>query len=114
MRMYIDGREVDMVPDTITWEPPRLLGRTGRGAPVYAPYWTCRLGFSRMTVIQYETWRELVDGNTHTITLPHPTTGETTTFTCYVENPEPRLDTRDACLAAASGVDITLTKIEVT
>ena len=114
MKITVDGLFANMQPDSMSWEPPRLLGVDGQGAPVRAPHWTCRLGFSRLTLVQYETWHDdWGDGVLHTITLPHPANGELTAYQCYVRDFTPRFDTRDTCIAAASGVDITLTRIQV-
>lgn len=114
MKIAIDGVLVDMQPDSANWESPRLLGSDGVGAPIRAPYWSCRLGFSRLTVVQYHVWEDAwSDGNLHPITLPHPSTGILTSYQCYVRDFTPRLNTGDPCEAAAAGVDITLTRIQV-
>ena len=114
MKITIDNIVVDMQPDSANWEPPRLLGSDGIGAPIRAPYWSCRLGFSLLTVVQYQVWESAwSDGLLHDITLPHPSSGIVTSYECYVRDFTPRLDTRDPCEAAAAGVDITLTRIQV-
>lgn len=114
MKITLDGPVEPMQPDTLTWEPPRALGNTGLGAPVYGAYWTCRAGFSRLTVAQFRTWFDLCDGATHVVGLPHPATGTLADFTLYVSFIEPRMDVRDECEAAMSGLDVTMTKITVT
>lgn len=114
MKIAIDGVLVDMQPDSANWESPRLLGSDGQGAPVRAPYWSCRLGFSRLTVVQHQAWESVWSGGLlHSITLPHPSTGILTSYQCYVRDFTPRLNTVDPCEAAAAGVDITLTRIQV-
>ena len=114
MRLAIDGVLVGMQPDSVNWEPPRLLGHDGLGAPIRSPYWSCRLGFSRLTIVQYHFWEEAwADGNLHAVTLPQPATGLLASHQCYIRDFTPRLNTQDSCEAAAAGVDITLTRIIV-
>jgi len=114
MKITIDGIFAEIQPDSVNWEPPRLLGSDGLGAPVRTPHWSCRLGFSRLTVVQYQAWASAwADGALHSITLPHPSTGSLVSYQCYVRDFTPRLDTRDPCEAAAAGVDVTLTRIQV-
>lgn len=114
MRITIDGIFAEIQPDSMNWEPPRLLSSDGVGAPVRTPNWSCRLGFSRLTVVQYQAWMDAwADGALHAITLPHPSTGFLTSYQCYVRDFTPRLNTRDPCEAAAAGVDVTLTRIQV-
>lgn len=118
MRIYVhvNGQPVPMwiSPTGVNWEPPPVKGFDGRGAPVYMPFWECRLAFARLTCVEYEDWRGLCDGQRHTLILPHPTNGSMTTFTnVYIVTVTPRLNTRDSCLAAASGVDVELTRVAV-
>ena len=113
MRITIDTLVAEIQPGSLSWEPPRLLGIDGQGAPVRAPFWTCRLGFSRLTVVQYEAWHEAWgEGTLHIVTLPHPATGVVTGYECYLRDFTPRLDIRADC-PAAMGVDVTLTRIQV-
>lgn len=112
MKIAIDGVMVGMQPDSVNWEPPRSLGSDGQGAPIRAPYWSCRLGFSRLTVVQYQIWESAwSDGALHSITLPQPSTGILESYQCYVRGFAPRLNTQDPCEAAAAGVDIVITRI---
>ena len=116
MWLEIDGGLAKAQPDSINWDPPSTLAHDGVLAPVFAPHWTCRLGFSKLTLVQYALWHSIRDGTLHDISLPHPATGvldPDTPFSCYVESITPRLDTRNTCIAAASGVDIVLSRIEV-
>lgn len=114
MRIPIDDIIVGMQPDTLTWEQPRMLGADGRGAPVRAPYWACRLGFSRLTCVQYEAWEEAWrDGDLHDIELPHPKNGDPMSYSVYVSEFSPRMDVQDVCVAAMAGADITLTRVYV-
>jgi len=114
MKIAIDGLVAEIQPGSLSWEPPQLLGSDGQGAPVRTPYWACRLGFSRLTVVQYEAWHDAWgDGALHTITLPHPASGIVTDYQCYVRDFTPRLDTSNDCPATV-GVDVTLTRVQVT
>lgn len=115
MRMTIDGVMEEMQPDSLAWVPPAILGDDGQGSPVRAPNWACRLGFSRLTVVQYQNWFAVwSDGALHTITLPHPASGVLTAYSCYVKVFTPRLNVRDKCEAAMEGADITITHVQVT
>ena len=114
MRIAIDDVPVFMTPDSLTWENPPEVGTDGNGAPIYGPYWNCRLGFSRLTVVQYQTWYNAVDGDTHTVTLPRPYDGAITSYTCYIHMISPRMNVKPKDSAAVSGCDILLTRIEVT
>ena len=102
-------------PQRMMWNPPRKLGNDGLGSLVYAPYWSTELSFHKLQCFQFEAWDNVADGELHDVRLPHPITGVMTTFNCYVELLAPRLNTSDLCGygAAVSGVDITLTKLEV-
>lgn len=113
MKIYLDDRSSDIPPDGVSWEFPQVLGHDGQGAPIYAPYYACGLSFERLTCIKYDDWRQACDGELHTVRLPHPTSGTMTNFTCYLESVRPRHNIRDACLAAASGVDVRLIRIVV-
>lgn len=113
MNIIIDTEPpVTMQPDTVSWQPPRVLYHDGVGVPVITPYWACSLGFSVLSRLYYDAWYNAWDGALHNISLPHPVTGVLTSFSCYVASITPRLSTR-SCDAAAVGVDITLTKIAV-
>jgi len=130
----LDGGISRMQPQSVNWEPPDALGTDGLGAPVYGPYWTCNLGFSYLTLAEFDLWHDAVDGAIHTVRLPHPITGAMADFLCYVQHVTPRLriDVRGTisgvefipvpppghgervCRAATTGADITLTRIQVT
>ena len=115
MQITIDGVIEPMQPDSLNWGQPRTLGDDGQGSPVRAPNWTCRLAFSRLTSVQYQNWFDAwSDRALHTIGLPHPATGQLTSYSCYVREFVPRFNVRDKCEAAAQGVDITLTRVAVT
>jgi hypothetical protein len=100
----------------VNWGDPPLLGHNGSGAPVYAPYRTCSLSFDRLTLVLFQQlFLASEDGEQHTVRLPHPANdGLMTEYTCYVSKFSPRLNVRDPCTAAAAGVDVLLTRIEVT
>ena len=112
MRITVDDVIEPMQPDSGTWEPPRRLGTNGEQQAIFAPFWKYRAGFSRLTVVQYETWLGMWEnGGTYTVRLPHPDNGALTAFTCRLTEFNQRLNTRDRCAAAAAGVDITLSNI---
>ena len=112
----LDGGITRMQPQSINWEPPSGLGSDGQGAPVYGPYWSCNLGFSYLTLVEYDRWHDAVDGDTHTVRLPHPTTGAMTNYTAYVAHVTPRqaINVQGVCRAATTGADIQITRITVT
>jgi len=112
----LDGGISRMQPQSVNWEPPGNMGQDGLGAPVYGPYWTCNLGFSYLTKDEFDQWFHAVDGATHTVRLPHPTTGAMTDYTCYIQHVTPRMrtDVNGICTGAVTGADITLTRIQVT
>jgi len=113
MWLEIDGDLAKAQPDSINWDSWPTLAHDGVLAPVFGPYRSCRLGFNKLTLVEYELWHSIHDGALHDISLPHPATGVLTVYACYVESITPRLDTRNTCIAAASGVDIVLSRIEV-
>jgi len=114
MRITLDGVVAEVQPTGVNWSTPRQIGNDGNGAPVYGPHRTCSLAFERMTVPQFHQWWAARDGRTHTVSLPHPAQEFLVEdYTCYVGDFAPRMDVRDVCIAAANGVDILLTKIEV-
>ena len=114
MRFEVDGTYQAVAPDSVNWTPPPMLGIDGNGAPFYAPYWACALGFSRWTEVLYETWFDLMDSLTHTITLPHPSNGVPTTYTVYVNIVTGRMDSRGGqCDVVMVGLDVTLSRITV-
>ena len=112
----LDGGITRMQPQSINWEPPAGMGNDGQGAPVYGPYWSCSLGFSRLAATEYDRWRDAVDGLTHTVRLPHPTTGIMTNYTAYIAFVTPRQVTnvQGVCRAGTTGADIQITRITVT
>ncbi len=115
MKISIDGVIEPMQPDSLAWVPPNTLGDDGLGSPVRAPSWSCRLGFSRLTVVQYQNWfAAWADGALHAIELPHPDRGVLTTYSCYVREYTPRFNIRNTCEAAVEGADILLTRVLVT
>lgn len=110
----VDGVPEPMQPNNWTWEQPRRLGTTGNGKPVFAPYWKCKLAFSRMTTVQYDRWLSWwQDGEQHTFRLSHPGSGSMTDFTGRVLEFNQRVDATDRCIVAANGVDIVVGHIEV-
>ena len=113
MKISVDGLLIPLQPDSLDWEPPEVLGHDGIGEPILSPYWKCRLGFSRLTSMVHGMWYDAWDGYLHVFTLPHPRTGELTSYSCYIETISPRMNIVDNCEAALVGVDITLYRILV-
>lgn len=112
MRIALNGVIVKMQPDSIDWSRPNY-GTNGDGTPVVGPYYSCTLGFSRTTLVQFEEWfryyRQTVD-----IHLPHPKTGLLTEATdAVIYSIEQSMSAMDPCIAAARGVDIVVTRVEV-
>ena len=114
MNISIAGIPTTQQPDTLTWTPPPLLGYNGNGAPVYGPYWECNLSFSRLADSQFDHWWDAADGDSHAVRLPRPYDGIMTSYTCYVHILSPRMDVRAKDESATSGLDLLLTKVEVT
>ena len=116
MRITLDGVVAEVQPTSINWSTPRQFGHDGIGRPAYGPYRTCSLAFERMIVPQFHQWWDASqDGESHQVQLPHPAReGIFETYTCYVSDFAPRVNTQDICVSANSGVDILLTRIEVT
>lgn len=113
MKISVDGLITTLQPDSLDWENPELLGHDGLGAPVKVPYWKCRLGFSRLTSVIHGIWYDADDGELHDFELPHPRTGELTSYNCYIESVVPRMNVVPDCDPALSGLDITLYRIRV-
>jgi len=113
MKISIDGLIIPLQPDSLDWEPPELIGHDGNSAPVMAPHWKCQLGFSRMTSVVHGMWYDAWDGILHDFMLPHPRTGELTTYSCYIESVSPRMNIVADCDPALVGLDITLYHILV-
>lgn len=109
----LDGKQVKISPDQLQWEPPPVVDHTGQLAPILGRFWSCRLSLSRLTVVQHHEWAAAMDGEPHTIALPHPTSGAETTFEdVYVEQVAPRLRF-DGRAVAMAGVDVLVTHVEV-
>jgi len=114
MKITIDHEPpVTMQPDSLSWQPPGELGDDGEGAPVMGAVYRCALGFNSITWPYYQAWYDAWDGELHDITLPHPATGEMTTYSCYVKSITPRMIAK-SCKGITSGVDIVLSNIVVT
>lgn len=113
MRLAIDGVTIPIRPDTVSWTPPRVVGRDGEGAPVLTPTWSCTLSFPLTTERgSYSWWYEAWDGEHHTFSLPHPVFGRVFAVG-YIDQITPRLDNRSSCDAAVIGLDITLSRLSL-
>jgi len=115
MLVDLDNVLLQIQPDSVNWESPRELGRDGLGSPVRVPYWSCRLGFGVVTIVDYTRLHSAwVDCGLHYITLPHPATGITTRYQGYITGFTPRLSPRySTCDSAMLGVDVTISKLSV-
>jgi len=115
MKLTLDGVVAEIQSTGVNWQTPKQFGYDGVGQPVYGPFWSCSLSFERLTVPQFHQWWDAAhDGESHQVMLPHPAKdGIHEVYSCRVHNFAPRMDTRDICQAAANGVDILLTRIEV-
>lgn len=108
----INGIVTRMQPDSIDWSRPHY-GNTGNGKPVEGPYYTCTLGFSRKSLVQFEEWFRW-KGQEIDMHLPHVKTGITTEFTdVIIHRIEQAMDIRSSSFAASDGVDITIIKIDM-
>jgi hypothetical protein len=115
MIITLDGQPHKMQPDGLNWDPPRLLGVSGEGERIFAPYWTCRLTFSKITRVKMHEWLEAwQDGDEHTVVLPHPKTGTMTSYTCRVTDFRETMDVQSKRVAALAGADVALSNIEIT
>lgn len=116
MKISFDGLIMQLQPDAVAWEPPRVLGRDGVFAPIPSQYWTCRLSLGKTVMPSLQDWQDVFDTDTHTAVLPHPFTGTMTSYTCYVDSITPRMDTSDQSdhCAAVAGFDVMLAGILVT
>lgn len=115
MLITLDGVVTEEQPTDLSWSEPRKRGNDGLGTPIYGPYRTCSLSFPRLTTTEFHQWFEASqDGETHLVRLPHPQSGVSTEYTCFVQEFAPRMNNRWECEGAAQGVDITLSRIEVT
>lgn len=113
MAVVVNNVVVKMQPDSIDWIEPSLLGTSGSGLPVRAPYYGCVLGFSRTTIVQFGEWYRHL-GQRVDMYLPHPEHGRMTEFTnVVVESIEERMNITNNAIAS-SGVDITLRRVAVT
>jgi len=115
MKITLDGVVTQEQPTSVNWSRPRRLGFDGLGTPIYGPYRSCSLGFERLTTAEFHQWFEASqDGETHLVRLPHPQSGASTEYVCFVQEFAPRMNNRVECEAGAAGVDITISRIEVT
>jgi len=114
MRITLDSVVVEEQPVSANWSNPKFLGYDGLGAPVYGPYRKCSLGFDRLTTAEYhQWWAASEDGELHQVRLPHPKSGMSTEYECYIAQFSPRMNLRGDCEGAAQGVDIALSRILV-
>jgi hypothetical protein len=116
VKISFDGIIMQLQPDAVNWEPPRVIARDGEFAPVRGKFWSCRLSLGKTVVPSLHDWQRIFDDNLHTAILPHPFTGDMTSFCCYVDAITPRMDTGDqqSHCAAVAGFDVQLARIDIT
>lgn len=115
MKISFDGTIMQIQPDALNWEPPRVISRDGAFAPIRGRFWSCRLSFGKTIEPHLQDWQSVFNALSHTAVLPHPFNGAMTSYTCYVDSVTPRMDTsdqQDHC-AAIAGIDIELAGITV-
>ncbi len=115
MKIAFDGTIMKIQPDGVNWEPPQVVGRDGDFAPVRGQFYSCRLSFGHLTTVSFYDWHQIFNTQGHTITLPHPFTGQMTDFCCYVDSITPRHDVSDQSdnCAVMGGMDVTLSGIVI-
>lgn len=115
MKISFDGHIMELQPDALTWEPPRVISRDGNFAPIVGMYWGCRLSLGKIVEPSLQDWQTVYTQTSHTAILPHPFTGAMTSYTCYVDSVAPRMDTGDQAshCAAVVGFDVTLAGITI-
>jgi hypothetical protein len=113
MKISFDGLIMNIQPDALNWEPPRMIERDGDYAPVRGQFFSCRLSLGRTVVPNLQDWQAVFTTTAHTAILPHPYTGAMTSFSCYVDSVTPRMDVSDQSdhCAAVAGFDVTLSGI---
>jgi hypothetical protein len=115
MKISFDTHIMQIQPDALNWEPPRVISRDGAFAPIRGTFWSCRLSFGKTIEPHLQDWQSVFDATLHTTVLPHPFTGIMTSYACYVDSVTPRMDTsdqQDHC-AAIAGIDVQLAGITV-
>ena len=80
VQFLIDGSAMPYDPVEVQWEPKEVLDRAHSGAPLRNARRTVRLIMPEMTMSNFATISAYDDASTHTVTIPHPTTG---TYTAY-------------------------------
>ena len=115
MKISFDGIIMQIQPDALNWEPPRVIARDGAYAPIRGVFWSCRLAFDKIIEPHLHDWQSIFDASLHTAILPHPFTGTMTDFCCYVDSITPRMDTSDQAdhCAAIIGFDVELGGIDI-
>jgi hypothetical protein len=115
MKITLDGVRTEMQPTAVRWIEPELLGKSGEGIPLRAPYYECQLSFARVQYPIYTRWREAWNGGEYvaSVWLPHPDTGKATEFTnVTIDSLSVNMIT-EGRRAVASGVDMVISRIVV-
>jgi len=115
MKISFDGIIMQIQPDAVAWEPPRVIDRNGAFAPIRGQFWACRLSNGKLLDPSMHDWQKIFNTDLHTAKLPHPFTGVMTDFCCYVDSFTPRMDTSDQSdhCAVTAGFDVELARIVI-
>lgn len=112
IRIAIDNVPLLVQPDGIDWVPP-LVAKAGNGAPIYGSFWACRLSNGVLTGAVHDIIFALMDGNMHTVYLPHPASAVMTTYSdVYIDTVQSRFVLKQEVLAV-SGYDMVISRIAV-
>ena len=115
MKISFDGTIMQIQPDALNWDEPRLIARNGAYAPIRGKFWGCRLALGKTIEPHLQDWQAIDNSILHIAILPHPFTGTMTAYDCYVDSITPRMDTSDQAdhCAAIVGFDVELAGITV-
>src|SRR3990167_4471520 len=83
MAMQIDAANMPRDPYDVRWEPREVIERAHSGKPLRNTYRSVLLMFDDMTPSDFNTIAAYDDAASHTIKIPHPTTGVYTNYTAY-------------------------------
>ena len=110
--IFIDGQKIPILPDSFAWERT-IRGKDGNYAAIYNPLHRLRMSSGVLTGVYHQELFAFMDSQSHTITVPHPSTGVLTDFTGFVDLVTGRQSAKGGTLAMA-GFDIECSGIEVT
>ena len=67
-------------PVSVVWEPKEIVGRAHSGAPIFNIKRRAALQFDDLPFADFNTIAAYDNGATHTVRIPHPTTGAYTSY----------------------------------